>query len=311
MKLVTGAGGFVGSALLNALKANGVEVRGTVREPDGGDCLAIGNISADTDWSLALSGVDTVIHTAARVHLMSDSASDPLSEFRKINVDATLNLARQAADARVNRFIFISSIKVNGESTRPGESFSADDKASPADPYAISKWEAEVGLQQLAEETGMEMVIIRPPLVYGPGVGGNFASLMRWVDRGWPLPFGAIDNRRSLVALDNLIDFIVVCMDHVAAANQTFLVSDDEDLSTRDLVERIAAAMAKRARLVPIPVWLLSMVAGLLGKRDLAQRLCGSLQINLAKERRLLDWKPAVSVNEAMLNAVNNSREQR
>ena len=311
MKLITGASGFVGSAVMAALKVNEIPVRGVVRETASSDCLAIGNISADTDWSLALSGVDTVIHTAARVHLMNDSAIDPLAEFRKINVDATLNLARQAADARVNRFIFISSIKVNGESTRPGESYSADDKASPADPYAISKWEAEVGLKQLASDTGMAVVIVRPPLVYGPGVGGNFASLMRWIDRGLPLPFGAIDNRRSLVALDNLVGFIIVCMDHVAAANQTFLVSDDEDLSTRDLVERIATAMAKRARLVPIPVWMLTMVTSLLGKRGQAQRLCGSLQINLAKEQRLLGWKPLVSVNEAMIDVVNNCREQR
>jgi nucleoside-diphosphate-sugar epimerase len=311
MKLVTGASGFVGSAVMAALKINEIPVRGVVRKTARSDCLAIGNISADTDWSLALSGVDTVIHTAARVHLMNDSSIDPLGEFRKINVDATLNLARQAADARVNRFIFISSIKVNGESTRSGESFSADDKASPADPYAISKWEAEVALKQLAGDTGMAVVIVRPPLVYGPGVGGNFASLMRLIDRGLPLPFGAIDNRRSLVALDNLVGFIMVCIDHVAAANQTFLVSDDEDLSTRDLVERIATAMAKRARLVPIPVWMFTMVTSLLGKRGLAQRLCDSIQINLAKEQRLLGWKPLVSVNEAMLDAVNNCREQR
>jgi UDP-glucose 4-epimerase len=311
VKLVTGANGFLGRAVLAALEERDIPVRAAVRTLGLNHDVAVGDIGPSTNWVSAMEGVDTIVHTAARTHVINESALDPLSEFRKVNVEGTLNLARQAADAGVNRFIFISSIKVNGETTRPGECFSADDKANPADPYAISKWEAEVGLKQLARDTGMVVVIIRPPLVYGPGVGGNFASLMRLVDRGLPLPFGAIDNRRSLVALDNLVDFIVVCMDHAAAANQTFLVSDDEDLSTRDLVERIAAAMAKPARLVPIPVGMLTLAARLLGKRDLAQRLCGSLQINLAKEQRLLDWKPLVSVNQAMLDVVNNRREQR
>ncbi len=310
MKLVTGANGFVGSAVFAALKSKGVEVRGAVRNPGPEDCLAIGNISSDTNWDVALSGVDTVIHTAARVHVMKDSSDSPLEEFRKINVDGTLKLATQATNAQVSRFIFISSIKVNGESTRPGEYFSEDDEVDPPDPYAISKWEAEVGLTQLASETGMAVVIIRPPLVYGPGVGGNFRSLMRWVECGLPLPFASFDNRRSLVALDNLVSLILVCIDHDAAANQIFLVSDGEDLSTRDLVERLAAAMAKSSRLVPIPASLLTLMAGLFGKQEIVRRLCDSLQVSVVKADSLLGWKPPVSVNRAMLEAVENRSEE-
>lgn len=309
MILVTGATGFIGSAVLAELDSRGATIRGATRDLNQGSYMAVGNIGPDTDWSSALSGVDIVIHTAARVHVMDDADEDPLAEYRKVNVEGTLNLARQAAFDGVKRFIFISSIKVNGEFTRPGEYFTADDDASPANPYAISKWEAEVGLNKLAIESGMEVTIIRPPLVYGPGAGGNFRSLIRWVNNGIPLPFGAIRNKRSMVALDNLVSLIIPCMNHAAAANQTFLVSDGEDLSTRDLVKRIAEALAKPARVIPIPVWLLNLTGSLLGKRSLVQRLCGSLQVDLSKERKLLGWEPPISVTEAMRKAAGVYRQ--
>ena len=309
MILVTGATGFIGSAVLAELDSRGLNVRGITRDLNQGSYMSIGNIGPDTDWGSVLSGVDIVIHIAARVHVMDDVVEDPLAEYRKVNLEGTLNLARQAAFGGVKRFIFISSIKVNGESTRPGEYFTADDEACPADPYAISKWEAEVGLNKLAIETGMEVTIIRPPLVYGPGAGGNFRSLIRWVNNGIPLPFGAIRNKRSLVALDNLVSLIITCMNHVAAANQIFLVSDGEDLSTRDLVKRIAEALAKPARIIPIPVWLLNLAGLLLGRRSMVQRLRGSLQVDLSKERKLLGWEPPISVTEAMREVARDFRQ--
>ncbi len=247
-----------------------------------------------------MAGVEVVIHAAARVHVMHDESSDPLAEFRKVNVDGTLNLARQAAEAGVGRFIFISSIKVNGEGTPVGVPYVADGQAAPADPYGISKMEAEQGLRALAAETGMEVVIIRPTLVYGPGVKANFLNMMRWLHKGVPLPFGAIYNQRSLVALDNLVDLIVTCIDHPTAANQTFLVSDGEDLSTTELLRRMGVALGKPARLLPVPSRLLEAGAAMLGKQALAQRLCGSLQVDISKTRELLNWSPPVSVDEAL-----------
>jgi nucleoside-diphosphate-sugar epimerase len=231
---------------------------------------------------------------------MHDESSDPLAEFRKVNVEGTLNLARQAAEAGVRRFIFISSIKVNGEGTPLGSPYRADAQPQPADSYGISKMEAEQGLRALAAETGMEVVIIRPTLVYGPGVKANFLSMMRWLHKGVPLPFGAIHNQRSLVALDNLVDLIVTCIDHPAAANQTFLVSDGEDLSTTELLRRMATALGKPARLLPVPSWLLEAGASILGKKALSQRLCGSLQVDISKTRELLGWTPPLSVDAAL-----------
>ena len=312
--MVTGSTGFIGRALLQQLQGKGaVSVRAAVRNnvfnlPSEIDAVQVGDLSSNSRWKDALSGVDVIIHTAARVHVMNDSVSDPLTEFRKVNVEGTLNLARQAADAHVKRLIFISSIKVNGESTDPGKPFTTVDQSNPMDPYGISKWETEVGLHQLAKESGMEMVIIRPPLVYGPGVKANFLSMMRWVNSGVPLPLGTIHNKRSLVALDNLVDLIVTCIGHPTAANQTFLAGDGEDLSTTELLYRIGKALGKPVRLIPFPVSLLIFAASLLGKKAVIQRLCGSLQVDISKTRKLLEWEPPISVDEGLRRAVKNFR---
>jgi nucleoside-diphosphate-sugar epimerase len=295
--LITGVNGFVGK---------GFNVNGTVRSvmsvdfPGAITKFVIKDIDSKTDWQNALEGVDVVIHLAARAHVMKDMAIDALSEFRKVNVEGTLNLARQAVEAGVQRFIFISSIKVNGEGSILGQPYTPEDQPAPVDPYGISKREAEDGLRQLASETGMEVVIIRPPLVYGPGVKANFQSMMRWLNKGIPLPLGAIHNQRSLVSLDNLIDLIVTCIHHPAAANQIFIAGDGEDFSTTELLQRMAVALGKKARLLPIPELILVWGARLLGKQAIAQRLCGSLQVDISKARDLLDWKPPVSVDETL-----------
>lgn len=305
MILVTGATGFVGSALVAKLARDGTETRACVRKidavvPAGVQVTRVAGLTADADWSDALVHVDALVHAAARVHVMDDSATDPLTEFRRVNVEGTLRLARQAATAGVRRFVFVSSIKVNGEATALGMPFSADDTPAPLDPYGVSKMEAEQGLHELALQTGMELVIIRPPLVYGPGVKANFLAMMRWLARGVPLPLGAIRNRRSLVCLDNLVDLISVCIDHPWAAGQTFLVSDGEDLSTTQLLRRMGQALAKPASLLPVPPVLLKLGAAMLGKPAIAQRLCGSLQVDITKTRRLLGWTPPVSVDDGL-----------
>ncbi|MDA3831988.1 MAG: SDR family oxidoreductase, partial [Spirochaetales bacterium] len=291
--LVTGANGFVGRSLCVALASSGQTVVAATRHvlSEMGPHISnfqISTLAADTDWQQGLQGCDAVVHLAARVHVMADTATDPLTEFRRVNVEGTMNLARQAAAAGVRRFVFISSIKVNGESTRLGQIFVADEAPDPQDPYSISKHEAEQGLSRLAAETGMEVVIIRPPLVYGPGVKANFQSMMRWLMCGVPLPLGGIHNKRSLVALDNLVDLIVTCINHPAAANQIFLAGDGEDLSTTDLLKRMAKALGRPSRLIQVPVKVLELGAVLLGKRAVAQRLCGSLQVDISKARTLL-----------------------
>lgn len=304
--LVTGGNGFLGSRVLAALQQQaGLTVAGSVRQapPGAMDYRVTGCLNGQTDWSTATQGVDCVVHTAARVHVTSDSATDSLAKFRKVNVQGTLNLAQQAATAGVQRLVFISSVKVHGEITALGVPFSADDVLAPLDAYGISKMEAEQGLLDMAANTGMEVVIIRPPLVYGPGVKANFQAMMRWLSRGIPLPLGAIRNQRSLVALDNLVDLIVTCTHHPAAANQTFLVSDGEDVSTTQLLRRMAQAMGRPARLIPVAPALLQAGAALLGKPELAQRLCGSLQVDITKTRHLLGWKPPISVDEGLRRA--------
>lgn len=256
--------------------------------------------SEGNDWPEMLRGTQCVVHLAARVHLMQDMASDPLAEYRRINVEKTLSLARMAHGAGVRRFIFLSSVKVNGEQTQPGKPFRADDIPAPQDPYGISKMEAEIGLRAIAQETGLEVVIIRPPLVYGPGVKANFASMVKWVRRGVPLPLGAIHNQRSLVALDNLVDLIITCTRHPAAANQTFMVSDGEDVSTSELLRGVAKALGKSACLLPVPQALLEWGAAMLGKRAVAQRLFSSLQVDISTTRHILGWTPPVSLEQGL-----------
>ncbi|MGR9014820.1 MAG: UDP-glucose 4-epimerase family protein [Gammaproteobacteria bacterium] len=302
--LVSGANGFVGKSLCAELFRQGHSVRAAVRSEAGQvenvETVSVGEIDGETDWTDALQDIKVVIHLAARVHLMNDNAADPMAEFRKVNVDGAWNLARQAADCGVRRFIFISSIKVNGESTLEGRPYTANDRPAPVDPYGISKLEAENALQQVADDTGMEVVIIRPPLVYGPGVKANFNRMMLWLVQGVLLPLGAINNKRSFVALDNLVDLIITCIDHPAAANQIFLAGDGEDLSTTELLLSLGNALGKPARLFSVPFWALKMVGVLLGKGDMVQRLCSSLQIDISKARDLLGWQPPVSVADAL-----------
>lgn len=302
--LLTGATGFVGTALVHALLGRGCAIVAAVRTPgsvlpDAVRQAVVGDLSAATDWRGALSGIDTVVHLAARVHVMDEKSSDPLAAFRVVNVDATLNLARQAVSCGVKRFVFVSSVKVNGEATtlRP---FDSADVPAPVDPYGQSKLEAELALQALARETGLELVIIRPPLVYGPGVRANFANLMKLVKRGLPLPLGAVHNRRSMVALENLVDLIILCTHHRAAPAQIFMVSDDADLSIAELIRLIAAAMGNRPMLLPVPVKLLSGSAAMLGKGAVAARLLGSLQVDISHTKSTLDWRPIATVQDAV-----------
>lgn len=307
--LVTGANGFVGTALCNRLRQDDVSCRAAIRRSagaiDGASIVTVGDIDAETDWQPAMHGVQGIVHLAARVHVMDERSADPLAEFRQVNVAGTLNLARQAAAAGAQRFIFLSSVKVNGEATRAGQAFKATDVPAPEDPYGISKLEAEQGLRQIEAETGMAVVIIRPPLIYGPGVKANFARMIRWVARGLPLPLGAVtENRRSLVALDNLVDLLALCLTHPAAVGQTFMVSDGEDLSTAGMLQRLALAMGRRARLVPLPVAALELSTRLVGQQALAQRLLGSLQVDSRPTRECLGWQPPLSVDQALASAV-------
>jgi len=304
--LVTGGSGFVGSALIKRLLSEHREVfavgRSEVDLPV--ETVKVSSFSELGALGNKLGSVDVVVHCAARAHIMNDDTQDPLAEYRKVNVDGTLNLARHAAESGVKRFVFVSSIKVNGEQTLPGNPFTEDVAPAPEDPYGISKYEAEQQLQALSAETGMELVIIRPPLVYGPGVKGNFASMIRLMEKGLPLPLGAVGNKRSLVALDNLVDLIVTCVDNPAAANQVFLAGDGQDLSTTELLRGVANAMGKSAWLLPVPAGLLMLGASMLGKRAVAQRLLGSLQVDISKAREILGWQPPVSVEEGLARAV-------
>lgn len=300
--LITGASGFVGTRLLQRLHMiENTDAVGVTRQalPDC-DLLPCPALAPEADWKPLLDGRTAVVHCAARVHVMHDHAQDPLQAFRQANVDGTLTLARQAAEAGVGRFVFLSSVKVLGEATAPGACFHADTPPRPQDPYAVSKLEAEKGLREIAAQTGMEVAIIRPPLVYGPGVKANFLSMMRWLHRGVPLPLAAVRNRRSLVALDNLVDLIVTCIDHPAAANQTFLVSDGEDLSTPDLLRRMGRALGKPVRLFAVPQGVLEAGASLLGRRATLDRLCGALQVDISATRQTLGWTPPVTVEAAL-----------
>lgn len=313
--LVTGASGFVGSALVASFVGAGMSVRAAARQantfPPGVEPVSGADLNSTFDWRAALRGCDAIVHAAARVHLMRDSALDPLGEFRRVNVSGTLRLAQQAAEVGVRRLVFLSSIKVNGESTAPGRPFTADDKPAPTDPYGISKYEAEQGLLALARQTAMEVVIIRPVLVYGPGVKANFLSLMKWLHRGIPLPLGRTRNYRSLVAMDNLIDLVHTCLQHPAAARQIFLASDGEDLSTTNLLCRLSYALGKPARLFSVPTTVLKAGAVLLGQREMAQRLLASLQVDVSKARHLLNWVPPITVDEGLRRAARGFLQAR
>ncbi len=303
--LVTGATGFVGHFLCKRLLAEGFSVRGTLRASvnpsslvDGVEPVTVKSLGADTPWSHAMAGVDTIIHLAARVHIMDDPSTDPLTEFRNINVAGTARLAGEAAKAGVKRFVFISSIKVNGEeSSKP---YTTDSPSLPSDPYGISKWEAEQALRIIEAETGLEVVIVRPTLVYGPGVKANFLNMMKIITKGIPLPLASVANKRSLIYVGNLVDALTICAIHPAAAGQTYLVSDGEDVSTPDLIRRTAKALELPARLFPVPASFIRLAGKLSGKSSAVNRLTGSLTVDSTKIRRELGWKPPFTLDEGL-----------
>ncbi len=327
--IVTGATGFVGKEIVSVLLNAGHQVKALVRKKSSllpvevkqvlvEDLSIFSTINSSPptldimiergggggflhDFKKELNSVDVLVHTAARAHVMNDNTSDPIKEFRKINRDATLGLARFAVESGIKRFVFISSIGVHGNNNvKP---FTEESEPAPHDLYAISKLEAEIGLLALAEKTGMEVTIIRPPLVYGANAPGNFGSLVRWMNKSIPLPFGAVHNQRSLVALDNLVDFIALCADRETspkAANQIFLISDGEDVSTTQLLRKVARALNKKSWLIPVPVSFMRLAAKLVGKGDVANRLFGSLQVDSSKARTLLGWKPVITMDEQL-----------
>ncbi|HSI96423.1 MAG TPA: SDR family oxidoreductase [Methylophilaceae bacterium] len=298
--LVTGANGFVGQVLCKQLKLSGREVKQVVRNATSPQQIPIGNMNGTTDWQPALEGCDTVIHLAARVHIMNDTATEPLTEFRQVNTEGTLNLARQAALYGIKRFVFISSLKVNGESGM----FSETSKPEPEDAYAISKWEAECGLHDIAYETGMEVVVLRPPLVYGPGVGANFMRLLNAIHKGIPLPFGSMKNSRSLIYLDNLVSAILACASHPAAAGKTYLVSDNHDVSTVELITQLAKALGRAPRLIRIPPKFIEWLGAFIGKRKEFDRLLGSLTIDGKAITRDLGWTPPFTMQEGLVATI-------
>lgn len=315
---VTGASGFVGLALTKKIHDSTdhrvVALSRSVHCPHWGtvEYRLCGDLAPNTDWTEALSGVNILVHAAARAHVMREPrVVDSIEQYHAINVAGTLNLARQAAELGVKRTVFLSTIKINGETTKLGEPFRVADTVNPQNAYSASKLEAERGLYEISQITGMEVVCIRPPLVYGPGVKGNFLSMLHWLDCGLPLPLGAIHNQRSLVGLDNLIDLIITCLNHPAAANQTLLVSDDEDLSTTELLIRLGKALDRRVRLVPVPSTILRWGATIFGKDEVVQRLLGNLHVDIVKTKELLGWSPPVSVDAGLKKTVEWYLRQR
>jgi nucleoside-diphosphate-sugar epimerase len=307
--LITGANGFVGRALCDKMVADGLLVRGTIRSTSHAVSLLapvstvlIDSVDGNTDWSASLKGVDTVVHLAARAHVMQEYEVDSLAAFRRINVAGTERLARQAATAGVKRFIYLSSVKVNGEES--SSAYTENVPPSPRDPYGKSKWEAEQVLLEISASTGIEVVIIRPPLVYGPAVKANFLQLMKIVNRGIPLPFASLKNRRSMIYLENLVNAIMICAIHPKAAGAIFLVSDNEDISTPELIRRIAAKLGKTPRLLPCPPMMLRLAGKLSGRSAEAERLLGSLTVDTIKIRRELGWKPPYSMEQGLKNTV-------
>ncbi|WP_039035115.1 UDP-glucose 4-epimerase family protein [Shewanella sp. ECSMB14102] len=304
--LLTGTSGFLGQQLLSELNKRDFNILSLVRAPNSkiSNAIIVPVFNSESDFSVALGGQECVVHCAARVHVMNDKVKDPLESYREVNVRGTVNLARQAVKAGVRRFIFVSSIKVNGESTEIGKPFTESDDRCPEDFYGQSKSEAEVQLLELAEQTGLEVVIIRPTLVYGPGVKANFASLLKLASKGLPLPFGCItDNKRSLVSVTNLVDLIVTCIEHPKAANQVFLVSDDHDISTAEMVKHMSQALGKSCRLLPVPLWCYRLVGKLTGKMDVVDRLIGSLQVDITHTKNTLGWTPPQTLEHGFKEA--------
>lgn len=314
--LVTGSNGFAGRALYLKLIAEGFSVRQAVRnkvaaDELNGDVAVVGDIGPDTEWEESLRNIEVVIHLAARVHMLHESGDNVAAAYRHVNRDGTTRLAEQATHAGVRRLIFLSSIKVNGEGTRPGQPYTEADPANPQDAYGISKWEAEEILRQMDHRGAVETVIVRPPLIYGPRVGANFLRLIKLVDRGLPLPFGQTGNKRSLIALENLCDFLLCCITHPAASGQTFLVSDGKDLSTTELVQHIGQHLGKTPLLLPVPYGMIRLPAALLNREELVTRLWGSLQVDINKARQLLGWQPPVPVNTGIHETVQWYRQTR
>lgn len=310
--LVTGANGFVGSWLCDKLQGQGHQVvRVTRNHPCANPShnhIEIGDIDEKTDWSGALQGVEVVIHTAARVHVLHESVTDPLSEFRHVNIDATVRLAEQAAEAGVRRFIFISTIGVLGNYSKTP--MNEERRPSPPNAYSASKKEAEVRLMQVADRKGIEVVILRPPLVYGPGVKANFLRLMQAVDRGLPLPFGRVKNLRDFISVENLCSLVMLCLTHPDAANQIFVVADGEPISTPALIRKLAALLQKPARLLPVPRWFLWQGARLTNKERLYHSICSSLRIDTRRARNVLGWQPVQSMDEGLQQTVEWYKQQ-
>lgn len=317
--LVTGASGFVGQALCAELLRHGYSVRAANRTAHSSadrsgmhqEEVVVGTLDAHADWSAALAGVEVVIHLAARVHVMHDEAASPLEEFRRVNTAGTERLARSAAASGVKRLVYVSSIKVNGEETADGRCYTEHDAPSPQDPYGVSKWEAEQVLQRVAKETGLEIVIVRPPLVYGAGVKGNFVQMLKVLAKGIPLPLASVNNLRSLIYIGNFVDALRLCAIHPAAAGQTFLIGDGEDVSTPELLHQLDVAMGHPARLLPFPPVLLRLAGRITGKSAQIDRLLGSLQVDSSKIRRDLDWQPPYTLQQGLRNTAEWFRDNR
>jgi nucleoside-diphosphate-sugar epimerase len=308
---VIGASGFVGQRVVEDLARLGHVVLGVVRGPSPPPARAVGDIGSQTDWVRALEGVEVVVHCAARAHVMHERATDPLPRYRAVNVEGTRRLAEEAARHGVRRLVYLSSVKAAGERSAPGRPLKVSDPAAPEDAYGISKREAELALLEVGAATGLETVVIRSPLVYGPGVKGNFLRLMGAIARGWPLPLGAFDNRRSMVSLANLTDFISLCVESPSADGRIFFVSDGEDLSTTSLARRMGVALDRPARLLHVPGAVLSMLGQVTGKAAEIERLVGSLQVDLADSRELLGWSPPQSVDQGLREAADWFRRLR
>ncbi len=313
--LVTGANGFVGQVLCAEAVRCGLHIRGAIRaacESSAGiEVAVVGEIDGETDWTDALRDVEVIIHLAARVHVMRDAAADPLAEFLKVNLHGTVNLVEQAARTGVKRFVYVSSVKVNGEQTTESQTFVESDQPDPQDPYAVSKWQAEQALQRIAQDTGLEVVIVRPPLVYGPGVKGNFISLLAAIDKSMPLPLTGAHNARSLLYVGNLVDALIVCATHPVAAGQTYLLSDGKDVSTATLVEKINQALGRNSRAFYFPRPALRAVAVMLGRAEQVDRLFGSLRVSDKKIRAELGWSPPYTLEQGLRATVDWYRHGR